>query len=545
PQNVLHMNVTNNNYVDLNNLVFDEIRILGLPQEPVAVAVVQSNDLLLSNLNITYDPVNKVALIQGLGLELGKTHLIRWTLGTSVTEKFDCHPGPSASKESCEQLGCIWTEDTANAGVPYCHYNGFDNGYSADDVTYTASGVMANLTFSKNTLRAYEKSMSPIGTLRLEVKYHSNHMLQFKIYDYANKRYEVPVPLNLPTSPESTVESRLYDVTVQDKPFGIQVRRRSTGTVIWDSQLPTFTFSDMFIQISTRLASQYLYGFGEAEHTMYRRDMNWHTWGMFTRDQPPGYKMNSYGFQPFYMSLEEDGNAHGVLLLNSNAMDVTFQPTPALTYRTTGGILDFYMVLGPTPELVVQEYTALVGRPVMPPYWALGFQLCRYGYENDTEIATLVEDMKKANIPYDIQYADIDYMVRQLDFTLNPRFAGLPALIQKIQQEGMRFILILDPAISGNETDYPAFTRGVEKDVFIKWPNTDDIIYAKVWPDLPNVVVNDSLDWDTQVELYRAYVAFPDFFRDSTVEWWTREITEVYDNPRNASQSLKFDGLWI
>jgi len=38
---------------------------------------------------------------------------------------------------------------------------------------------------------------------------------------------------------------------------------------------------------------------------------------------------------------------------------VTFQPTPALTYRTIGGILDFYMVLGPTPELVVQEYTAV------------------------------------------------------------------------------------------------------------------------------------------------------------------------------------------
>lgn len=37
--------------------------------------------------------------------------------------------------------------------------------------------------------------------------------------------------------------------------------------------------------------------------------------------------------------------------------DVTLQPTPALTYRTVGGILDFYMVLGPTPEMVVQKYT--------------------------------------------------------------------------------------------------------------------------------------------------------------------------------------------
>lgn len=101
------------------------------------------------------------------------------------------------------------------------------------------------------------------------------------------------------------------------------------------------------------------------------------------------------------MALEEDSNAHGVLLLNSNAMgkktltlfsqrvlflrsvlcsrcqsrhpflislspfpDVTLQPTPALTYRTIGGILDFYMVLGPTPELVVQEYTEVGFLPI-------------------------------------------------------------------------------------------------------------------------------------------------------------------------------------
>ena len=32
------------------------------------------------------------------------------------------------------------------------------------------------------------------------------------------------------------------------------------------------------------------------------------------------YKMNSYGVHPYYMGLEEDGNAYGVFLLNSNAM---------------------------------------------------------------------------------------------------------------------------------------------------------------------------------------------------------------------------------
>ncbi|NWH94755.1 MGA protein, partial [Aegithalos caudatus] len=143
----------------------------------------------------------------------------------------------------------------------------------------------------------------------------------------------------------------------------------------------------------------------------------------------------------------------------------------------------------------------------------------------------------------DVQYTDIDYMDRNLDFTLSPRFAGLPALVNKIKSEGMRFIIILDPGISGNETNYPAFDRGVTDDVFVQWPNSKDILYSKVWSFLPNVTINESLPHEEQVENYVSHCAFPDFFRNSTVEWWKREILEVHDNP-DPSKSLKFDGLW-
>lgn len=83
-----------------------------------------------------------------------------------------------------------------------------------------------------------------------------------------------------------------------------------------------------------------------------------------------------------------------------------------------------------------------------------------------------------------------------------------------------------------------------------------------MWPDYPHIYVNESLDWDTQVEvwsppagrvqetgeansvtclpqLYRSYAAFPDFLRTSTANWWHREIKEFYEN------TMKFDGLWI
>ncbi|XP_064256732.1 LOW QUALITY PROTEIN: maltase-glucoamylase-like [Passer domesticus] len=540
--NMLELSVTHNNFSDPAGLEFGELRVLGLPRAPLGVTVTAGDTG--TGHSLSYDPATRVALVQGLRLRLGRSHTLHWTLGTPESERFDCHPWAGASPQSCRSLGCLWNETTSAEGVPYCHYEGSENGYAASNIRYTDTGASAAVTLS-SAQRGPARAMAAIEQLRLEVTYHSDHLLQFKISAAAARRYEVPVPLALPAAPRATPRSRLYDVEIQDWPFGLRVRRRSSGAVLWDSQLPTFTFSDQFLQISTRLPSPFVYGFGETEHGTFRHDLNWHTWGMFTRDQPPGYKLNSYGFQPFYMALEEDGKAHGVLLLNSNAMDVTFQPTPALTYRTTGGILDFYLVLGPTPEEVVQEYTGLVGRPMLPPYWALGFQLCRYGYRDDAEIEELVQDMSQAQIPLDVQYADIDYMERQLDFTLSPRFQNLPQLVRRLHSQGRRFVLILDPAISANETNYAPYERGLQHDVFIKWHNSDDIVFAKVWPDLPNVVVNDSLDWDTQVELFRAFTAMPDFFRNSTRAWWAREIAEVYENPRNSSQSIRFDGIWI
>ncbi|KAM6168214.1 putative maltase-glucoamylase 2 [Erethizon dorsatum] len=556
--NRLQAKLTNNNYMDPNNLMFTNIRIFGMDKEPTDFTVV-SNSATIPISSIVYDASIQVVTITDLkGLVLGQEFSIEWNLPVSDLEKFRCYPENTASEESCRQQGCLW-EHTTTPGVPTCYYDTIPR-YAASNIQYLPTGITTDLTLLETpaSARAAAAPLSPaaasivfdplsgeINSLKMRVVYHTENVLQLKIYDSANKRYEVPVPLNTPASPVDSPENCLYDVRIQTNPFGVQVLRKSSGTVIWDSQLPGFTFNDMFLSISTRLPSQYIYGFGETEHTMFRRNMSWNTWGMFAHDTPPAYKKNSYGVHPYYMALEEDGSAHGVLLMNSNGMDVTLQPTPALTYRTIGGVLDFYMVLGPTPELVTQQYTELIGRPTMIPYWALGFQLSRHGYQSDFEISSLHDAMVAAQIPYDVQHVDIDYMDRKLDFTLSPSFQNLGLLIEQMKKNGTRFILILDPAISGNETHYLPFTRGQEDDVFIKWPDTGDIVWGKVWPELPNVNIDESLDHETQVKLYRAHVAFPDFFRNSTTAWWKNEIRELYANPREPEKSLKFDGLWI
>ncbi|XP_041660826.1 maltase-glucoamylase, intestinal [Cheilinus undulatus] len=543
---VLTMQVTQSGYTDPADIKFTNITVLGVSNPPTSVSVTHvgtgssgDSTTAVPNSNIQYDAVKEVLLLHNLSLTLGESYRIRWEMVAEEYQRFDCHPEENADEAKCKARGCIWKQ-SALESVPWCYYPS-DYGYQVTTFEESDTGMTVEITRNNKYRSSYRPGSPDIDALHVKIHYHSSEMLQFKIWDPATDRYEVPVPLMVPATPETDATKRLYEVRVNNNPFGIEVVRKSTGTKIWDSAVPGFTFSDMFIQVSTRLSSEFVYGFGETEHPTYKHNLNYHTWGMFAKDQPPGYKMNCYGVHPFYMGLEDTTDAHGVLLLNSNAMDVTFQPTPALTYRTLGGILDFYMVLGPTPESVVQQYTALIGRPVLPAYWSLGFQLCRYGYENDQEIADLYSDMKEAGIPYDVQYADIDYMERQLDFVLDKNFTGLPALVDRMRGEGMRFIFILDPAISGNETDYPAFDRGVAADVFIKWPKelSDGIVWGKVWPDFPNVTVDESLDWDTQVEEYRSYAAFPDFFRQTTAEWWHKEIEDFYHN------ITKFDGIWI
>jgi hypothetical protein len=73
--------------------------------------------------------------------------------------------------------------------------------------------------------------------------------------------------------------------------------------------------------------------------------------------------------------------------------------------RTIGGILDLYLFLGPSPEAVVSQYTEAVGRYYVPPYWALGFHLCRFAVlflkghsgEKDLRIAFILYLTPQAN----------------------------------------------------------------------------------------------------------------------------------------------------
>nr|XP_022907549.1 lysosomal alpha-glucosidase-like [Onthophagus taurus] len=436
------------------------------------------------------------------------------------SEKFDCYPEDGANQQKCEERGCCWVSKKQQRirngvplDIPYCFYPGNYPTYKYVNITETAFGLVA---FLKRNYRSGYPNDTEV--LKMIVKFETDKRLHVKLTDSLVDRFETPYP-ELPIVDKSSTNLS-YNILIDETSTGFKIVRKADNTTIFDtSRLRNLIFSNLFIQISSRLPSKYIYGLGE-HRTNLLLDLNWQKLTLFNHDGAPSENANLYGSHPFYLVMEQTGNSHGVFLLNSNAMDIILQPTPAITYRTIGGVLDFYYFLGPTPSNVISQYTELIGRPHLPPYWGLGFHLCRFGYKSVNDTKTILQKNLDAGILIDTQWNDLDYMNSSNDFTYDhENFKDLPQFVKELHEKGMHYVPLIDPGISASEIKgtYPPYDIGIAMNIFIK-NSTGQPFIGKVWN--------------------RVSTVWPDFTNPKTVDYWTLMLKSMHDK-------FQYDGAWI
>ncbi|TRM57022.1 glycoside hydrolase family 31 protein [Schizophyllum amplum] len=314
-----------------------------------------------------------------------------------------------------------------------------------------------------------------------------------------------------------------------ESPFSFSIFRTNTSEVLFSTASHPIIFEDQYLRLQTTLPENAnIYGLGEHTNS-FRLDNHNTTLTMFNRD---AYGVpnttNLYGSHPIYQEHRETGT-HGVLLLNSNGMDIKLNQTDGeastLEYNVVGGILDLYFFSGSEtdPAAVARQYAELVGLPVEMPYWGYGLHNCRYGYTDFVDVADVIVNYSVAGIPLETMWTDIDYMYKRQTFSLDPDYFPLDRMqevIDYLHAHEQQYILMTDPAVAyAPNSSYEAYDRGVEMDVFLKGDNGSDFL-GLVWPGV---------------------TVYPDWFNAKAQEYWTYMYSKFYD----PETGLDIDGAWI
>ncbi len=316
-------------------------------------------------------------------------------------------------------------------GVPWC-FRGVVTApqYNVVSVQQQSSGFTAQIALANPGSGTYGPA---ITKLQLTAVYETAERVHFRLTDAANARYEIPQSI-LPYPQQGTRDfpskgtdgsydasnpAFIVSVSNPGQPLSLSVKRVVDGTVIFD--LGALEYSDQYLQLTTLLpeaGAPILNGVGEHVRTRTREAcnpqylhshallqfadgslcllffcslslslsflslccqvMNFqlptddHVFTMWDVDIPTPWDQNEYGSHPFLVqTLASNGLAHGLFVRSSNGMDVVTSLSQ-VQFRILGGILEWYSFVGNTHEQVFQQYHAVIGRPHLPPYWALG-----------------------------------------------------------------------------------------------------------------------------------------------------------------------------
>ncbi|MDH7473608.1 MAG: glycoside hydrolase family 31 protein [Anaerolineae bacterium] len=228
-------------------------------------------------------------------------------------------------------------------------------------------------------------------------------------------------------------------------------------------------------------SDEHLYGLGEKTVGLDKRGLAFEMWNRDPQTYSPGDDP-IYLNTPFLLGLR-DGRGYGIFYDNTfrSWFDLGAERTDVSRFEAEGGELRYYFFYGPALTTVLDRYTELTGRMIMPPLWALGYHQNRWSYYPESRVREIAHEFRARRIPCDNIHLDIHYMDGYRCFTWDRnRFPDPAQMIADLKEQGFKTVAMIDAGIKA-DPKYWVCAEGLEQGMFCTYP--DGQIYGgPVWP---------------------------------------------------------------
>lgn len=177
-----------------------------------------------------------------------------------------------------------------------------------------------------------------------------------------------------------------------------------------------------------------------------------------------GYRFNLYNNPWYGYSEGADNLNYSVPFFTSSAGYGLFFDNPSkgfvdigktnpniFEYGATSGELNVYIIFGDY-KTILQSYHQLTGTQPLPPRWALGNLMSRFGYTSERQVKDIYQKMKNAGVPVDAVIFDLFWFgdsikgtMGNLDWVNRNAWPNPRKMITDYKKEGVQTILVTEP----------------------------------------------------------------------------------------------------
>lgn len=210
---------------------------------------------------------------------------------------------------------------------------------------------------------------------------------------------------------------------------------------------------------------------------------------------------------PFYIT----NRGYGVFVNHPErvSFEIGSEVVSKVQFSVPGEYLEYFIIGGETLKDVLMNYTALTGRPHLPPAWSFGLWLSTSfttSYDEKT-VLSFINGMFERDIPVSVFHFDCFWMkeFQWCDFIWDRDvFPDPEGMLKRLKSRGLKICVWINPYIA--QKSY-LFDEGMKKGYLLKNKNGD------VW------------QWD----MWQAGMALVDFTNPEACRWYQEKLKTLLD----------------